>query len=119
MKANIGRLFGLVAFSLLGIGGVSAAEKALDSYEGARIMWLDTPYPFADTSPNYVGDAEAYMVGMEFTLPRASGEIARVIVLASSGGDASVYFNSRNAQGVGGFIGVLHTRTSPAMPFRW
>jgi hypothetical protein len=40
-------------------------------------------------------------------------------VLASSGGDASVYFNSRNAQGVGGFIGGIAHENIASDAFRW
>lgn len=95
--------------SMFEISDAKAAENPLQSYEGARMAWLNVPYPPNNMPPNYIGDAEAYMVGMEFTLPQASGEVHRVIVLAGSAGDASIYFNSNNAQGVGGYIGgVTH-----------
>jgi hypothetical protein len=78
-------------------------------YENARMAWLNMPRPPESETPAYLGDAEAYMVGMEFA-DVSSGDVKRSIVLAGSAGDSSLYFENDNAQGVGGYVGgVTHS----------
>lgn len=84
-------------------GRARAEKKEPMSYEKIRNLWFSKPYVEIAKDPVYLGESNAYAAAMEFTLPNAGPK--KVIVLAGALGDASVYIESDNAEGVGGFIG--------------
>ncbi len=100
---------GLAGFALLvlvvgAFARTSQAETVMpsDGYLQMRGLWLKGAGVDVPASKD-----GAYFAAMEFTLPRENGTFARIVVLAGAGGDASVYFESDNARGVGGFVGGI------------
>jgi len=75
------------------------------SYESVIMLWVEPPKKILNKIKVTYGDSEAYAALMEFS----TAENKKVIVMAGSIGDGSVYFESNNADGVGGWIGgVTH-----------
>lgn len=76
------------------------------SYDKVRSQWFSKPLNKRTTNPVYIGKSKVEAVGMEFIIAQSS-DSKKAIVLAGATGDASIYFQSNNAQGVGGYIGGI------------
>ena len=77
------------------------------SYDEARSPWFSKSFNEKTVDHVYIGNSRVEAVGMEFTIPQPSSGIMRAVVLAGAAGDASIYFQSNNAEGVGGYIGGI------------
>ncbi|GEM_PF-3526016 len=96
----------MVSFLEKAIAEGQEKKPASISYDKVRSQWFNKSLNKKVTKPVYIGKSKVEAVAMEFVIPR-SPDSKKAIVLAGAAGDASIYFQSNNAQGVGGYIGGI------------
>lgn len=85
------------------------AYKAAVTYESMILDWWIVDDKIVKNLDTFYGDIEAYAAFMEFAITDEKREcgFSRIMILASSVGDASVYIENNSSHGFVGYIGGI------------
>jgi hypothetical protein len=94
----------IIFISCKGKGTDSKLTPVSSMYNDMRNLWLSGLPKDQLTGAEFIGPKEIYVAGMEFTNKNIGDGKNRIFIVGSTTGDASIYFQSNNEEGIGGFI---------------
>ncbi|ACC98426.1 hypothetical protein Emin_0871 [Elusimicrobium minutum Pei191] len=95
----------MIVFACKGKESETKLTPISPMYEDIRNLWLSGLPKDQLESVEFVGSREIYTVGIELVSKDISDGKNRIFIVGSTSGDASIYFQSKNEEGVGGYIG--------------
>lgn len=75
------------------------------SYQAMRAFWLDVKNLQHKKEVPQLGAQHICVAGVEMTALDDKGQLKHILIVASSLGNASVYFENNSPSGIGGFTG--------------
>ena len=75
------------------------------AYQTMREFWLDVNNLQHKKEVPQLGKQKICVAGVEMTAADEQGELKHILIVASSLGNASVYFENNSPSGIGGFTG--------------
>ena len=81
------------------------------AYQTMRNFWLDVKNLQHKQEVPQLGEQKICIAGVELAAADGNGQMKHILIVASSLGNASVYFENNSPSGIGGFTGGAATGT--------